>query len=343
MTKKNSQKTQAAHRPQATPILEENRFQALSISNDCNLDSEEMNDISTARDLPPRPPMQELPMSMRLKIDIEHKEKEPTYPDFLNPYTHKSFFLHSGPVVRIFNSNVPGVPQEVAVLRLTIRNPKNIPAFVYLNRETIKNWALDQIYPVVRENGYNTFADSRLSPSEFTLRWTISSLSQKGKEQFGPQGEVALWACFCPEFLAPQVVETYSDGSREQFLILNAYVNLVPVQSRIRQPPEGWNVRQVTDERRKEAVSTDGRPAEKKPRNNFRNDYREWVELGAENERKLREKELEIENLKKEAMRKLAPVPMPNHYPNISPASARSYGGPTPWVNPDKDIPKFVY
>ena len=155
---------------------------------------------------------------------------------------------------------------------------------------------------------------------------------------------MALWACFCPDFIEPQVVETYSDGSREEFLILNAYVNLVPIQSRIRQPPEGWNIRAV-DDKRKEAVPTNGRLFEtKRPRGNFQQvNNRDLVEFGAENERKLREKELEVETLKQEAMRKLAPVPMPNLYPNLNPASARSYGGPTPWVNPDKDIPKFIY
>ena len=138
MTKKTSQKTQAAQRPQVSTILEENRFQALAISNDAN--ATEMDTDSRARDPTPRPVM---PMNMRLKIDNEHREKEATFPEILNPYTHKSFFLHSGPVARIFYSNVPGVPQDIAVLRLTIRNPRNIPAFVYLNRETIKIWALD--------------------------------------------------------------------------------------------------------------------------------------------------------------------------------------------------------
>jgi hypothetical protein len=213
-------------------------------------------------------------MAQLLKDDIDDPEEDYPIEKITCPYVNKSFHKKSGCLIRIFNQDIPGVPEEIGVMRLEVAKPANIPAVLYKEKGKLKSWAIGQIKGAMKESGHNSIEDHRLTVEEFTARFSVTSLSAYGRTVLGDK-EPGLWVLHAPLLIEPVVACRYEDGSEDKFILLRMYVNLVKPEKRIRQPPEGWvpkaTVSDTEVEKRKypQGARRDNRFAsEKRPRPN---------------------------------------------------------------------------
>jgi len=213
-------------------------------------------------------------MAQLLKDDIDDPEEDYPIEKITCPYVNKSFHKKSGCLIRIFNQDIPGVPEEIGVMRLEVAKPANIPAVLYREKGKLKSWAIGQIKGAMKESGHNSIEDHRLTVEEFTARFSVTSLSAYGRTVLGDK-EPGLWVLHAPLLIEPVVACRYEDGSEDKFILLRMYVNLVKPEKRIRQPPEGWvpkaTVSDTEVEKRKypQGARRDNRFAsEKRPRPN---------------------------------------------------------------------------
>ena len=212
-------------------------------------------------------------MSQLLKDDLDEPEEDYPPEKTQSPYVNKSFFKKSGCLIRIFNQDIPGVPEEIGVMRLEVGKPANIPAVLYKEKGKLKSWAIGQLKGALKESGHNCIEDSRLTPEEFTARFSVTSLSDYGRKVLGTK-EPGLWALHAPTLIEPVVACRYEDGSEDSFILLRMYVNLVRPEFRTRKPPGGWIPATVSDsEIEKRKVPAAGRqthrPTDKRPRPSY--------------------------------------------------------------------------
>ena len=214
-----------------------NRFAALQEG-----DSQEMETMRDVADSLPAT----IPMNMILKEDLNWQSPDPRFPAAFSRYVNRSFWIHSGPVIRVFNSNLEREPEEYGIIRIPKMEADAVPGFLFRNRNEVKRAALERIHFFTKESGYNLCLDPKVTLDEWTLRYTVSSLSPAGIE--AAQGkEPTLWFLHNPEFLQKRRGIVYEDGSREEYLVLNAYVNLVKPSYRIRQPQPPCHARHDAD------------------------------------------------------------------------------------------------
>ena len=116
-------------------------------------------------------------MSQLLKDDLDEPEEDYPPEKTQSPYVNKSFFKKSGCLIRIFNQDIPGVPEEIGVMRLEVGKPANIPAVLYKEKGKLKSWAIGQLKGALKESGHNCIEDSRLTPEEFTAPVSYTHLT----------------------------------------------------------------------------------------------------------------------------------------------------------------------
>ena len=180
------------------------------------------------------------------KIDLDEVDEEYPLEKRICPYVNKSLHRLSGVVIRILNQDIPQVPAEIGLMRLSVSRAENIPAILYREKGKLKSWAISQVRGALHESGHNNFDDKRFTVEEFTCRYTVSSLSDYGRLVLG-KDEPGLWVLHAPTLVQPVVAERFPDGSAETFHLLKVYVNLVKPEFRIRQIPEGWIPKAVSD------------------------------------------------------------------------------------------------
>jgi hypothetical protein len=173
------------------------------------------------------------------KLDLNDKIADCTGDKIRSPYVNRSLWEHSGVIIRVYNLNVPDIPPEVGILRLRIAHTELIPAILARERPKIKSWALQQVQASLKEACHNIALDPKLSCEEWTMRYTVSSLSAYGQGILGAS-EPGLWVLHCPELIEEVILAKYEDGSEDKGHILKLYINLVKPEHRIRQIEGGW-------------------------------------------------------------------------------------------------------
>lgn len=174
------------------------------------------------------------------KIDVHDEIPEYPLEKIKSAYVNKTFWVHSGALIRIINTNCPDIPTDLGIIRMRTTKTEYIPAIIAKERLSFKNSALKQVLGAMKEACHNIGAEPNLTMEEWTLRFTVTSLSEYGRRMLGPGEEPGLWVLHCPEFLEEAVYARYDDGSVGKFLMLKMYINLVRPEFRIRQPEGGW-------------------------------------------------------------------------------------------------------
>lgn len=194
----------------------------------------------------PRVAMTQAQVDARTKKAFAHKidTKEPLldYPldKIKSSFVNKSFWHHSGAIIRFFNADVPDVPQEVGILRLKAAKPEHIPAILSREKNKIKAGAIFQVKAALKDCCHNNGEDPRLTIEEWTCRFVVTSLSEYGRRMLGPDAEPGLWVLHCPEFYEEAIGTRYDDGSVDKFVMMKMYVNVVKPAVRIRKVEGGW-------------------------------------------------------------------------------------------------------
>lgn len=183
------------------------------------------------------------------KLDLNDKLTECTPEKIKSPYVNRSFWEHSGVLIRVFNFNTPDIAPEIGVIRLRVAHTELIPAILARERPKIKHWALQQVVASLKEAGYNTALDPKLTNEEWSMRYTVTSLSSYGVKKLGTN-EAGLWTLHCPELIEETVLARYDDGSEDKCHILKLYVNLVPPEFRLRKIEGGWIKEEEPEEKR---------------------------------------------------------------------------------------------
>jgi len=192
-------------------------------------------------------------MAQRFKIDLFDEIPTDLSPDKIkSPYVSKTFWEHSGAIIRVYNCDVPGSPTEVGIIRLRASNIQYVPVVLARERQRIKNWALQHVHGSLKEACHNIGMDPRLTSEEWSMRYTVTTLSPYGRRMLG-EGEPGLWVLHCPEYLEEAIFARYSDGSDDRAHHLNLYINLVKPEHRIRKVEGGWIKEEETDEKRPRA------------------------------------------------------------------------------------------
>ena len=266
-------------------------------------------------------------MSQAYKLDLDEPDEVYPIEKIYSPYVNKSFFHLSGALIRIFNQDIPGVPEEIGVMRLTVARPDNIPALLYREKGKLKAWAIGQLKGSLHESGHNTVDDKRFTVEEFTCRFSVSSLSEYGRRVLGTT-DPGLWVLHAPLLIEPVVIQRYEDGSEDKFLLIKMFVNLVKPEKRVRKLPGGWvpagSVSDSEVEKRKapqKHFDNRKQPYDKRPRQEF--DKRPKQEMS-----KAGIKQVIVETIKEVGA---------NAYPAL-PAS-QSQGSVFSW--PENDIPNI--
>lgn len=300
-----------------------------------------------------------VPMSRRHRKDLEDPVDLPRdYPDVCSPYVSRTMWTLSGPVIKIVTQGLSFLPSEVYIFRLPDTRADNIPSLLYQQRVPIKNYAIGKIIETARANGCNLADHPQLTNGEWTLYFTVATVTDEVRAQTGNK-EVGLWVLHYPHMVKKQLGRTYEDGSTDEFHIILAHVNLVPAQHRLYVPEEGW-IPTVPSKKREAAPPAAPQPQDSGPtqekrsrgNNNNNNSYN-----GANNNRNPRlEKKVEdlanhqarqeqhqravteeLETLK----RKVEIAPTPANFPTL-PKSQVIPGGANPWYDPKDDAPRYV-
>jgi len=207
------------------------------------------------------------------KIDIHDEIPEYPLEKIKSAYVNKTFWVHSGALIRIMNTNCPDIPHDLGVIRLRTTKTEYIPAIIAKERLSIKNSALKQVLGAMREACHNIGTEPNLTLDEWSLRFTVTSLSEYGRRMLGPEEEPGLWVLHCPEFIEEAVYARYDDGSVGKFLMLKLYINLVRPEFRVHQPEGGWTKR---PELGQEAGTGEPRKMSGQPRNYKNRSYRPY-------------------------------------------------------------------
>lgn len=292
----------------------------------------------------------ETPFNLVLKKDNQNREMEPIFSSILCPLVDRTIFENSGHLVRVFNHNLPIGSHEIGAFRLSIRNPENVPVFLYKNKNVVKEWAVNMIIDAARNNGNNICDDPALSYEEYSLHYTVKTLSDHGRKVFGGKSEVGIWVLHFPAFIEEETGRVYEDGSAERFHIIHAYVNMVPPAQRRREVEGGWRPRQPIapprskSEPRAPPATSEGRPPEKKSRGAKAPLERELklVKYGEEKEKERQELLRRAEEAEARAKKTAAAAAVPP-FPALPPPNAAHAGGPTPWPTSRSTGPAFVY
>ena len=64
------------------------------------------------------------------KIDLDEVDEEYPLEKRICPYVNKSLHRLSGVVIRILNQDIPQVPAEIGLMRLSVSRAENIPAIL---------------------------------------------------------------------------------------------------------------------------------------------------------------------------------------------------------------------
>ena len=102
----------------------------------------------------------------------------------------------------------------------------------------------------LHESGHNTIDDARLTPEEFTQRYSVTSLSDYRRKMLGDV-KPGLWVLHAPTWIKPLVVKRYEDRTEDSCMLLNMYFNLVRPEARIRQLLEKWTKGSQSDDNRR--------------------------------------------------------------------------------------------
>jgi len=280
-----------------------------------------------------------VPMNLKLK-SLEDRKKKMTmpeaYPDFCCPIVNKTHFIQSGPILRILNNGLPGVPHELTTLRLPHLFEESIPRFFYCNMASLKDHAVKHILEIAKENGSNFADDPKINVRCFTARISVSTLHPEAKAALN-NTEAGLWVFHYPNMLQPYRGRDYSDGSSETFHIINMHVNLIAPSFRLYVPEGGWNPPKEKPTTTQPYFRRDEGPMEKRPRGMGMPprmmQYAENASIAASN--LLEDTKKTIEDLKKTATALQQPA-----FPEL-PKGHADPGGVTPWLAAD-DCPKFV-
>jgi len=279
-----------------------------------------------------------IPMNLKLKR-VEERTKmslaPEAYPDYCcAAVVSLSHHERAGPVLRVLNNNVPGIPHEVVAIRLPFMHHDTIPRFIYTNEQTFKEWAVDQVERGMRKNGSNLAEHPKISVSHYTARYSVGSLTPEAKSALGTN-EAGLWIFHYPNLVHQLKGRDYSDGTSELFYVINLHVSLITASQRLHVPEGGWG--RTDPELTNLMPKRPEGPAEKRTRTN-RVPSR-FDELSAALDR-TQSTLAQAANLQKSVMeyQKAAIVPP---YPQLPPGHAAP-GGATPWPSPDDDMPKFI-
>lgn len=280
-----------------------------------------------------------IPMNRRFKKDQEdHRDLAKEFPELCSPYVSPTHWTNSGPVIRLINQGLSFLPSEVYSFRLPDTRAQNLPAFLYKQRLQIKEFAVRKIQEVAQQNGCNFADHPSLTVNEWTLFFTTPCLTEKAKSSVGNK-EAGVWVFHYPDMIRKQEGRVYEDGSREEYFVVNAHVNLVHQQYRTFTPEGGWTLAPVSNKR--EASQPEQGPSQGGPSQGKRhrpNNPRKWERRNDDSYRPPDEQKFEQVEI---ITRPSVPAPTTVNFPTL-PKTQGQPGGVTPWYDRSMDAPQFL-